>query len=214
MLALSDTGQGMDKTTRARIFEPFFTTKEPGKGTGLGLSTVYGIVKQSGGHVSVYSEPGQGTTFKVYLPQAGETTEAEAAGVAPAEAAGGSETILVVEDEEALRDVIREVLEEKGYAVLLAADGAEAFPIAESHVGPVHLLLTDVVMPRSSGPELFQRLSALRPGLRCVFMSGYTGHAALRNGMLPKGQDFLDKPFTMESLLRKVREALDTPLGS
>jgi len=212
MLAVSDTGQGMDEATRSRIFEPFFTTKELGKGTGLGLSTVYGIVKQSGGHVSVYSEPGGGTTFKVYLPQAGEAAEAEAeTGDASAEAPGGSETILVVEDEEALRDMIREILEEKGYAALLASDGAEALSVAEARSGPIHLLLTDVVMPRLSGRELFERLGALRPGLRCVFMSGYTGHAALRNGRLPRGQGFLDKPFTRAGLLREVRERLDAP---
>jgi CheY-like chemotaxis protein len=212
MLALSDTGQGMDEATRVRIFEPFFTTKEPGKGTGLGLSTVYGIVKQSGGHVSVYSEPGQGTTFKVYLPQAGQTVDAEAvAGGSSAEAPGGSETVLVAEDEEPLRDVFREILEGKGYAVLLAPDGAEALDVAAAHAGPIHLLLADVVMPRLGGRGLFERLSALRPGLRCVLMSGYGGHAALRQGTLPEGLGFLGKPFTTGGLLRKVREALDAP---
>jgi len=213
MLAVSDTGMGMDEATRARIFEPFFTTKGPGKGTGLGLATVYGVVKQSGGHVSVYSEPGRGTTFKVYLPQVPETAAAPAAEPvgAPAEAPGGAETILVAEDEEALRGMILEVLEDMGYTVLMASDGSDALAVAEAHAGPIHLLLTDVVMPRLSGRELFERLGALRPGLRCVFMSGYTGHAALRNGTLPQGQGLLEKPFTPAGLLRKVRQRLDAP---
>ncbi|MCM2256356.1 MAG: response regulator [Vicinamibacteria bacterium] len=215
MIAVSDSGRGMDEQTQARIFDPFFTTKEPGKGTGLGLATVYGIVKQSGGHISLYSEPGVGTTFKVYLPQVGEEAETAASVEASAELAptleapGGAETILVVEDEPALRAVIQEVLEDHGYTVLVAADGLEALAVAEAGLPSLDLLLTDVVMPRLNGPDLFARLARSRPSLLCLFMSGYTGHAALNNGAFPGGHGWLDKPFTPDGLLRKVREALD-----
>jgi PAS domain S-box-containing protein len=211
-LSVSDTGHGMDEATRSHVFEPFFTTKELGKGTGLGLSTIYGVVKQSGGHVSVHSVPDRGTTFTIHLPQVGAVTGAAAPDAAiPAEPPGGAETVLVVEDEEALRELVSEVLEEKGYRILLAPDGAEALSIAAAHAGPIHLLLTDVMMPRLNGHALFQRLAALRPGLRCIFMSGFTGHATAGNEPLPEGQGFLDKPFTTGALLWKVREALDAP---
>jgi len=209
MLAVSDTGTGMDEKTKARIFEPFFTTKEQGKGTGLGLATVYGIVKQSGGYVWVYSEAGHGTTFNIYLPRAVEKiVEKDPPGVPP-KSAGGSETILVAEDEEMVRSLTRQILEESGYTVLEAPHGMEALQIAERYKGHIHLVLTDVVMPQMSGRDLAERLALLRPGIRVLYMSGYPGHAAAQQGDLDPGAPFLQKPFTVESLTRKVREVLD-----
>jgi PAS domain S-box-containing protein len=210
MLAISDTGMGMDQETQQRIFEPFFTTKAEGEGTGLGLATVYGIVKQSGGHIWVYSEPGRGTTFKVYLPRVDEPTEARPAGP-PAEAPRGYETILLVEDTATLQEVIREALEERGYTVLLASNGEEALALARERSGPIHLLLTDVVMPKLGGGDLAKLLSALRPAIRVLYMSGYTNGAISRHGVLGEGVVLLEKPFTGDKLARAVREALDRP---
>ena len=208
MLAVTDTGAGMDAETQSHIFEPFFTTKEKGKGTGLGLSTVYGIVKQSGGYVWVYSELGRGTTFKVYLPLA---EGADAALQPEAVLAGdsqGMETVLLVEDEEGVRRVAREFLEIRGYSVLEAKNGDEALQAAHSHLGPIHLLLTDVVMPGMNGRELWQRLS-WRPEMRVLFMSGYPENAIIQNGTLEAGAMYLQKPFTLNALTHKVREVLN-----
>jgi PAS domain S-box-containing protein len=210
MLAVSDTGLGMDPETLGSIFEPFFTTKEKGKGTGLGLATVYGIVKQSAGSIWVYSEPGQGTTCKIYFPCIEEPMpEAEPARVR-AELAKGSETILVVEDEEGVRSLVCETLKSKGYNVLDARGPSEALTIVEHYVEPIHMLLTDVVMPQMSGKELAKRLSTVRPGAKVLYMSGYTDDAIVRHGVLEAGTFFLQKPFVPSILLRKVREVLDT----
>ena len=209
VLAVTDTGMGMDEATRTRVFEPFFTTKEPGKGTGLGLSTVYGIVKQSGGDIQLYSEVGQGTSFKIYLPRVVEAAAPEEARPAPAAVPRGDETVLLVEDEPEVRDLAREILEASGYTVLQACDPQDAVLIAERHAGPIRLLLTDVIMPRQSGRALAERLRPLRPELQVLFMSGYTNEAIVRHGVLEPGTLFIQKPFTPEALGRKVREALD-----
>ena len=208
MLAITDTGHGMDAAVKARIFEPFFTTKEPGKGTGLGLATVFGIVKQSGGSIEIYSEPGQGTTFKVYLPRVDEAVDRTAAVAAPT-LARGSETILLVEDDEEVRALARETLDGHGYAVIPAAAPAEALRLAGSHSGPIHLLVTDVVMPQLSGRGLAEQLTPDHRDLRVLYMSGYAGDAVVRHGVLEEGTAFLQKPFTPDALLRKVREVLD-----
>jgi two-component system cell cycle sensor histidine kinase/response regulator CckA len=210
MLAVSDTGRGMDEGTLARIFEPFFTTKELGKGTGLGLSTVYGIVKQSGGHINVYSEPGIGTTFKMYFPLVEETvTDISKAGALPSEELRGSETILVVEDEELVREMIREILVQYGYTVLEARSGGEAVDLCSRHQGTIHLMLTDVVMPGMNGVELSKRLAPIQPEMRVLFMSGYTADAIVHQGVLDSGIAFIQKPFAIASLTHKVREVLD-----
>ncbi len=210
LLSVADTGMGMDAETQARIFEPFFTTKEIGKGTGLGLSTVYGVVRQSGGHIWVYSELGQGTTFKIYLPRAGQTARVQQPPAAPTETLRGSETILLVEDEEALRGLTRNLLEESGYTVLDANLPEAATEIARGHLGPIHLLLTDMVMPGMNGRDLAANLAAIRPEMRVVYMSGYTGftHAGLDDSEIV----LLVKPFTREALLRKVRETLESEI--
>jgi PAS domain S-box-containing protein len=208
MIAVTDTGIGMDEATRSRIFEPFFTTKAPGRGTGLGLSTVYGIVKQSSGHISVYSEPGRGTAFKVYLPRVEEPAETAAA-AAVAGARGGSETILVVEDNEMVRTVTCEILKRHGYTVVEARHGVDALDIARRYHGHIHLLLTDVVMPEMGGPELVSRLAPLRPRMKIVYVSGYTADAIDHQGMLNEGIEFLSKPVGLETLVRKVRAVLD-----
>jgi len=209
MLALSDTGIGMDEATQARIFEPFFTTKPLGKGTGLGLATVYGIVRQSGGNVWVYSEPGRGTTFKIYLPRVEDLPEPMDADPVAGQPLRGMETVLLVEDEPAVRDLARDVLTARGYTVLVARLGAEALQICERHPGPIQLAVTDVVMPEMNGRELAQRLAVLRPGLKILYMSGYTDHAVVNHGVLDPGTVFLQKPFGPGVLVRKVREILD-----
>ncbi|HUU12871.1 MAG TPA: ATP-binding protein, partial [Terriglobia bacterium] len=212
MLAMSDTGIGMDKETQAYIFEPFFTTKEKGKGTGLGLATVYGIVKQSGGHIWLYSEPDQGTTFKIYLPTVPQAVS-KAVEAAPERRSlrRGSETILLVEDEEGVRDLARRILELKGYKVITASNPTVAAQVFERHEGPIHLLLTDVVMPTMSGRQLAEHLALICPGLKVLYMSGYTDNAIVPHGILEGGTAFLQKPFTPDSLTHKVREVLDAP---
>jgi signal transduction histidine kinase len=209
MLAVTDSGQGMDVETQAKIFEPFFTTKERGKGTGLGLSTVYGIVKQSGGHVAVYSEPGQGSVFKVYLPRVEGRAEARKAPADESAPQGGSETVMVVEDEESVRSLICSVLKAAGYEVFSAGNGPEALEEFRKTSKPVHLLITDIVMPGMYGRELAGILTAAHPGLRVLFVSGYTENGVLRPGGLDEGAAFLSKPFLPETLMRAVREVMD-----
>ena len=210
MLAVTDNGCGMDAETQAHIFEPFFTTKEKGKGTGLGLATVYGVVKQSGGYVWVYSEPGRGTSFKIYLPRIAEETSS-----ASRDRQGegrnlprGTETILLVEDEKGVRELTREYLETSGYAVVEAEDGHTALELAALHAGPIHLLITDVVMPGISGRELADRVQQLRPGIKILFMSGYTDQAVVHHGILETDAVLLQKPFTITTLAAKLREML------
>jgi PAS domain S-box-containing protein len=209
MLAVSDTGTGMDAETRSHIFEPFFTTKELGKGTGLGLSTVYGIVKQSGGYVWVYSEPGRGATFKVYLPLVDEQPEAVGLVAPPQPVAGGRETVLLAEDDPSVRAIVAEVLTQKGYRVLRAPDGQAALEMAHGHPEEISLLVTDIVMPGMTGRELAEALSAERPALRVLYMSGYTDDAVVRHGVLTEGMPYLQKPFAPRALASKVREVLD-----
>ena len=210
MLKVSDNGTGMNPETQSRIFEPFFTTKSAGKGTGLGLSTVYGIVKQSGGHISVESEIDVGTTFKIFLPRVDAVRE-EDPGASDANPDAGNETILLVEDEEQVRIIAQEVLETMGYCVLPATNGEEALEIALQHSGPIHLTITDVVMPLMGGRELIDRLTPLRPNMRVIFMSGYTDDAIVRHGLLDDTLEFIQKPFAAFALARKVRQVLDSP---
>jgi PAS domain S-box-containing protein len=212
MLAVSDTGHGMTPEVQARIFEPFFTTKPAGEGTGLGLPTVHGIVKQSGGHIFVYSEPGRGTAFKIYLPRlSGAAEEAADTAAADAELPGGSETVLLVEDEASLRSIVRECLEAGGYSVLEARHAGDALDMVDGRQLPVDLLITDVIMPGLSGRELAQRLVSSRPEMKVLYMSGYTDDAVVRHGVLGLEMPFLQKPFTGGALVRKVRQTLDGP---
>ncbi len=208
LLTVSDTGIGMDAATRSRIFEPFFTTKQKGQGTGLGLSMVYGVVKQSDGYIDVYSEPGIGTTFKIYLPRVDGVVEGGKPQAPLASALRGNETVLLVEDEAALRLLTKNLLEICGYTVLEAKNGAEALDISQRHAGPIDLLLTDVVMPGISGRVLADQLTQLRPQIKVVFTSGYTGQTVGAHGILDPGSVFLQKPFTRDALARKLREAL------
>jgi two-component system cell cycle sensor histidine kinase/response regulator CckA len=210
LLAVSDTGLGMDKETQSHLFEPFFTTKEEGKGSGLGLSTAYGIVKQSEGNIWAYSEPGKGTTFKIYMPRVEKATKrykpkTSVATVAP----GGTETILLVEDEDSVRAMVSKVLQSKGYSVLEASQGLEALQVSEHHEGPIHLMVTDVVMPQMSGRELAEKLAFFRPDMGVLYMSGYPDKAIVHHGVLEAGAAFLQKPFTLNALEWKVREVLD-----
>ena len=200
----------MTPEVQARIFEPFFTTKEKDKGTGLGLSTVFGIVKQAGGHVAAYSEPGVGTSFKVYLPRVEEDASSAESRPERETTSGGAETVLLVEDEDAVRALTRIVLEGQGYSVLEASDGAEALAVAGRHEGPIHLLLSDVVMPVMGGRQLAERLLASHPELKVLFQSGYTDDAVVRHGILHEKVHFLQKPYSPAALAAKVREVLDS----
>jgi PAS domain S-box-containing protein len=210
LLTVSDTGTGMDAAIQAHIFEPFFTTKEKGKGTGLGLATAYGIVKQSGGYIDVYSEVGTGTTFKIYLPRVHDPVESQKLPESDLMKSRGSETILLVEDETSLRTLTRNLLELSGYTVLEANNGSEAIHISQQHTGPLQLLLTDVVMPGMNGRVLAGHITAQRPPIKVVYMSGYTGQAVGAHGALEEGSFFLQKPFSRDGLVSKVRQALDS----
>jgi CheY-like chemotaxis protein len=207
MLVVSDTGTGMDSETLSHIFEPFFTTKEIGKGTGLGLSMVYGIVKQNNGYIMAYSEPGHGTTFKIYFPRSEESLPVQQR---EKEIAGGTEAILVVEDEPALRELTCALLEDSGYTVIESTGVEDAIQTAKDLRRRIDLLLTDVVMPRLDGRELANQMGALRPGLKVLYMSGYTDDVIVHRGVLAQGMLLVQKPFTKSTLLQKVREALET----
>jgi two-component system, cell cycle sensor histidine kinase and response regulator CckA len=198
---------GMDRETQARIFEPFFTTKEKGKGTGLGLSTVYGIVKQSGGYVMVQSEPGRGSTFHIYLPQVEGAAEKHSV-ASPDAARGGTETVLLVEDEESVRHLVRDTLAAKGYRVLEGENGESGLAVAAGHLGKIDLVITDVVMPGMGGREMAKQLVEARPGTKVLYLSGYTEDAIVSEGSIEAGTAFLQKPFTLQNLSRKVREVL------
>ena len=208
VLTVSDSGTGMDAATRARIFEPFFTTKDIGKGRGLGLAAAYGIIHQRHGHITVDSEPGQGTTFRIYLPrpEAGATVEAA---IEPSGLPRGTETVLLVEDEPSFRALARELLEMLGYTVLESEDVSHALRIAEGHAGTIHLLITDVVMPRMNGRTLAKAVQGFRPDIKVLYMSGYTDNVIIHEGILDPGTPFLQKSFTPSKLARKVREVLD-----
>jgi signal transduction histidine kinase/ActR/RegA family two-component response regulator len=209
LLAMSDAGVGMSEEVKAHIFEPFFTTKEPGKGTGLGLATVYSIAKQSSGHIWVYSEEGVGTTFKIYLPRSREAVQAAAPERQMANMPTGDETVLLVEDDEAVRDLARRVLQSQGYTVLEAQDGQEALLVSTHHEGTIHLLLTDVIMPGISGKGLADQLGQARREMRILFMSGYSDEAIVHHGVLEPGVAFLQKPFSPLALAQQVRQVLD-----
>jgi CheY-like chemotaxis protein len=209
MVSVSDTGVGMIPEVRDRVFEPFFTTKEKGKGTGLGLSTVYGIVKQSGGNIWVYSEPGRGTSFKIYLPIVDEPLEELKEKVLKEELPRGSETIFIVEDEREVLKLAGRILERQGYHVVEAASGEEALKVCKEKKEPFHLLLTDVVMPQMGGRQLAEQLKQVCQDFKVLYMSGYTDNAITHHGVLEKGMNYLQKPFTVDGLARKVREVMD-----
>jgi len=209
MLAVIDSGIGIDPDTLTHIFEPFFTTKEVGKGTGLGLATVYGVVKQSGGYIWVESKPQQGASFQIFLPRVAERAAETTVPTAQAETISGSETILLVEDSEALRKLTKSFLESHGFRVLVAQDGQEAIQVENRHSGGIDLLLTDVVMPGMNGRALAERLLSRQPAMRVLYISGYTDSFVARHGVLEQGMVLLHKPFTEEVLIRKVREVLD-----
>jgi CheY-like chemotaxis protein len=209
LLTVRDTGTGMPEAVRARVFEPFFTTKERGKGTGLGLATVHGIVKQSQGHISVESEAGLGTTFKVFFPSASEPVASEPGPAAVSSAPRGSETLLLVEDEEPVRKLAGHILRDCGYRVLEAGDGSEAIRVCLEEAGPIQLVISDAVLPFLSGSALAERIKELRPDCRVLFMSGYTDDAVLRHGVLESGYAFLQKPFRPADLALTVRQILD-----
>jgi CheY-like chemotaxis protein len=211
MMAVSDNGQGMNAEIRAHLFEPFFTTKEMGKGTGLGLATVFGIVKQNRGLINVYSEPGHGATFKIYLPRASAEAEV-AAPPAYRQFMRGTETVLLVEDERQILSLGQRILTQQGYTVLAAATPEAALALVSQHPAPIHLLVTDVVMPGMNGKELREQLRPSHPNLKCLFMSGYTADVIAHHGVLDVGVHFLQKPFTIESLVTRVREVLDEKL--
>jgi two-component system, cell cycle sensor histidine kinase and response regulator CckA len=213
MLAVSDTGIGINPETQSRIFEPFFTTKEMGRGTGLGLSMVYGIIKQNGGHIWVYSEPGHGTTFKIYLPRTAETREAVETSQNFATPISGSETILLVEDEDCVREITQKILRRQGYEVLSASSGPDAVVIGKQHQGAIDLILSDVLMRGMSGPETVGRLMLGHPKAKVIYMSGHTENAIVHHGVLDQGVAFIQKPFRRETLLRKVRELFDMSSG-
>jgi CheY-like chemotaxis protein len=207
-VSLSDNGVGIDEKTQQFIFEPFFTTKEHGKGTGLGLSTVYGIVRQAGGYIWVYSEVGEGTTFRIYFPRV-EAPALELPRAPVVRALGGTETILVVEDDHQIRSLCKRVLVRMGYEVLVASDGSEALAICGQRGGLIHLVLTDIVMPTMSGKQLAKHLSRTRPDAKILFMSGYTPNAIVHDGVVDPGVALLQKPFSPEGIAKKVREVLD-----
>ncbi|MFZ1156229.1 MAG: ATP-binding protein, partial [Candidatus Sulfotelmatobacter sp.] len=211
MLAVSDTGVGMSPETLAHIFEPFYTTKEPGKGTGLGLSTVYGVVKASGGYVWVYSELGQGTTFKIYLPRVDQPAQPLSAENRPSGIQRGTETILLVEDDPQLNQLASSVLAHCGYKVLAAANPEEGLAVCRTHPHEIHLLVTDVVMPKMNGRQLAEQVARIRPSVKLLYVSGYTGNAIVHYGVLDAGLWFLPKPFSLAALVAKVREVLDAP---
>jgi two-component system cell cycle sensor histidine kinase/response regulator CckA len=214
LLTVSDTGSGMDAETRAHLFEPFFTTKEPGKGTGLGLATVYGIVRQSGGRIDVQSAPGQGTIFRIALPLSPEAPPPAAGTPQRASVVRGTETVLLVEDEDGVRLLAREALRAAGYRVVEASHGVEALVRVRQHHGPIHLLVTDVIMPHMGGPELVERLSEMFPDVKTIYMSGYTDSTVVHEGVLSRSVAFLDKPFTSDELTREVRRVLDERPGA
>jgi PAS domain S-box-containing protein len=214
MLAVTDTGTGMDEQTRSHLFEPFFTTKAQGHGTGLGLSTAYGIVKQSKGEIVIYSEPERGTCVKIYFPAVAEAASEDASESIPERVLSGTETILLVEDEEAVRKLVRRTLEQQGYQMVVAASGTEALELAQNHPGRIQLVITDVVMPQMGGQQLAERLKALRPNIQVLYVSGYTESVVVRTGSLAKGDTFLQKPFTPLALVRRVRGLLDKAQGA
>ena len=209
MLSVSDSGVGMTKEVKEQIFDPFFTTKEKGKGTGLGLSTVYGIVKQSGGDIYVYSEPDKGTTVKVYLPRVFEPPEEFKMEVPVEKLPQGNETVLVVEDDGSVREVAVNILRMQGYKVLEATGGEEALIICEKEKNPIHLILTDILMPHMTGPQLIRQLKQVRQDLKVLYMTGYTDESVVHQGILEKGVKLIHKPFTIKKMARKVREVLD-----
>jgi nitrogen-specific signal transduction histidine kinase/CheY-like chemotaxis protein len=209
MLSVSDTGYGMDEATLSRIFEPFYTTKEKGKGTGLGLAMVYGIVKQSGGYILVDSKEGKGTTFRIYFPRTKEEARPSAPEISSSAPSTGKETVLVVEDQDEVRNLVEEILGMQGYTVLKASNGDEALQLGKSRKKPIHLLLTDMVMPGMNGKELAERMQKMSPGMKVILMSGYAEEGLIQWGTIMQGMDFLKKPFRVETLIQKVRKVLD-----